>query len=251
MSRKGKTVSRPSPRVWKLAGVLAGVVATVFAMGALTACGGRPSGAGVGAGATGSAVPVGSVASVSAEPYPLPSAPVTAGLSTPSSPPTSRPAAASPAKPKSAPKPAPPQPGVSAIAQAVLDQTNAWRTAAGLKPYVMLTGLVASAHKHNLTMAAGCGLSHQCPGEAPFGDRIQAEGVRWNSAGENCGVGGAANNQAAITAAAKGLNQAMFNEKPPSDGHRRNLLSSSFTHIGIDVVRDSKGSVWLTEDFTS
>jgi uncharacterized protein YkwD len=75
--------------------------------------------------------------------------------------------------------------------------------------------------------------------------------VQWSSAGENCGVGGAANNAAAITEAAKGLNQSMFDEKPPGDGHRKNLLSSSFTHIGIDVIRDSKGSVWLTQDFTS
>jgi uncharacterized protein YkwD len=42
----------------------------------------------------------------------------------------------------------------------------------------------------------------------------------------------------------------MFNEKPPNDGHRQNLLSKTFTHIGIDVVRDSHGTVWLTQDFT-
>jgi uncharacterized protein YkwD len=60
-----------------------------------------------------------------------------------------------------------------------------------------------------------------------------------------------ADNTAAITAAAKGLDQSMFDEQPPDDGHRQNLLSSSFTHIGIDVIRDSKGKVWLTQDFTS
>jgi hypothetical protein len=32
---------------------------------------------------------------------------------------------------------------------------------------------------------------------------------------------------------AVGLTQAMLNEKPPDDGHRQNLLSSTFTHIGI------------------
>ena len=110
----------------------------------------------------------------------------------------------------------------------------------------------ASAHKHNLTMAAGCGLSHRCPGEAPFGDRIHAEGVNWSSAGENCGVGGGvANTTTAITGSATGLNKSMFDEKPPGDGHRQNLLSPSFKYIGIDVVRDSKGNVWLSEDFVS
>jgi uncharacterized protein YkwD len=235
-------VTRPSPRAWKRTAV----IATLLALGGLTACG-RSSTAGFEAGPTSSAVPVGATASISTGPT-ASATPTGASGPLAAAPP---PVAPVPTKTRSAPKAAPRLPGVSAAAQAVLDQVNAWRTAAGLRPYVMLTGLVASAHKHNLTMAAGCGLSHQCPGEAPFGDRIHAEGVNWSSAGENCGVGGAANNPTAITAAAKGLDQAMFDEKPPGDGHRRNLLSSSFTHIGIDVIRDSKGSVWLTQDFTS
>jgi uncharacterized protein YkwD len=232
----------------------AAVVATLFVVGALAACG-HPSSAGVAAGATSSAVPVGATESAPVEPGAVPSASATATgahLSAAGNPPPAPPPLPSRStKSKTAPKPAPPQPGVSAAAQAVLDQVNAWRAEAGLRPYVMLPGLIASAHKHNLTMAAGCGLSHQCPGEAPFGDRIHAQGVQWSSAGENCGVGGAANNTAAITAAAKGLDQSMFDEQPPDDGHRQNLLSSSFTHIGIDVIRDSKGKVWLTQDFTS
>jgi uncharacterized protein YkwD len=237
----------PSPRARRLAGV----VATLLVTGAVAACGQPHS-----AGASSGTVPVGVNASISAEPGTPSATPSAAdGLAAPIAPPTAPPATApatsKAAKPKTVPKPAPRLPGVSTAAQAVLDQTNAWRAAAGLRPYVMLSGLVASAHKHNLTMAAGCGLSHQCPGEAPFGDRIHAEGVQWTSAGENCGQGGAGNNAAAIIQAAKGLNQSMFDEKPPSDGHRRNLLSSSFTHIGIDVIRDSEGSVWLTEDFTS
>ena len=43
----------------------------------------------------------------------------------------------------------------------------------------------------------------------------------------------------------------MLNEKPPDDGHRKNILSSSFTHIGIAVFRDSSGTVWLTQDFSN
>jgi uncharacterized protein YkwD len=122
----------------------------------------------------------------------------------------------------------------------------------GLRPYTMLPGLIASAHKHNGWMAGGCGLSHRCPGEPDLGPRISAQGVHWSAAGENCGEGGpVANTTAAITKMAMALDQDMFNEKPPGDGHRRNLLSKSFTHIGIDVIRDSRGTVWLTEDFTN
>jgi uncharacterized protein YkwD len=43
----------------------------------------------------------------------------------------------------------------------------------------------------------------------------------------------------------------MLNEQPPNDGHRLNILSTSFTHIGIAVYRDSSGTVWLTQDFSN
>ncbi len=47
------------------------------------------------------------------------------------------------------------------------------------------------------------------------------------------------------------IDQSMLNEQPPNDGHRRNLLSSSFHKIGIGVSIDTKGLVWVTEDFTN
>jgi uncharacterized protein YkwD len=101
-------------------------------------------------------------------------------------------------------------------------------------------------------MAGGCGLSHQCSGEADLGARETAAGVHWTAAGENIGEGGpVADTSAAMAQMAVGLTQAMLNEKPPGDGHRRNILSSSFTHIGIAVFRDSRGTVWLTQDFSN
>ena len=50
---------------------------------------------------------------------------------------------------------------------------------------------------------------------------------------------------------AVGLTQDMLNEQPPDDGHRLNILSSSFAHIGIAVYRDSSGTVWMTQDFSN
>lgn len=40
-------------------------------------------------------------------------------------------------------------------------------------------------------MAGGCGVSHQCAGEPPIGDRETVAGVHWTSAGENIGEGAA------------------------------------------------------------
>lgn len=69
-------------------------------------------------------------------------------------------------------------------------------------------------------------------------------------AGENIGTGGpVADATDPIARMALGLTQSMIDEKPPNDGHRRNILSTSFTRIGIVVTRDSHGSVWLTQDF--
>ena len=129
---------------------------------------------------------------------------------------------------------------------------NRARARAGLPAYVILTGLQASASKHNQLMAAGCGLSHQCPGEAALGVRETAAGVHWTAAGENIGEGGpVAGTTAAISQMADNLTRDMLNEKPPDDGHRLNLLSSAFTSIGIAVYRGSDGTVWMTQDFAN
>ena len=54
-----------------------------------------------------------------------------------------------------------------------------------------------------------------------------------------------------IAKMAVGLTQSMLDEKPPDDGHRRNILSPDYQYIGIAVQRDSSGSVWLTQDFAA
>jgi uncharacterized protein YkwD len=134
----------------------------------------------------------------------------------------------------------------------VLALINQARSAAGLPPLTITAGLESSASAHSLTMAGGCGLSHQCPAEPELGTRETAAGVVWSACGENIGEGGpVADTNAAIAQMAVGLTQDMLNEKPPDDGHRRNILSSSFTHIGIAIYLDSSGTVWLTQDFSN
>jgi len=56
---------------------------------------------------------------------------------------------------------------------------------------------------------------------------------------------------AAIAQMAVNLTQDMLNAKPPDDGHRRNILSSSLHHVGITVAWDSSGTVWMTQDFSN
>lgn len=137
-------------------------------------------------------------------------------------------------------------------ADQVLAAINHARAKAGLPPYTMTSALGQSAAAHTGAMAAGCGLSHQCPGEPPLGARETAAGAVWTAAGENIGEGGPEPaSPAAIAQLAVTLTQDMLNEQPPNDGHRLNILSKTFHHIGISVIRDSHGTVWMTQDFAS
>jgi RNA polymerase sigma factor (sigma-70 family) len=186
--------------------------------------------------------------------------PTTASPS-PSAKPSLKPSAAPPTKARPTPaqttraaaQPAA-QPALSsdaAAAQQVLAVINQARAQQGLSPLTISSGLESSSAAHNQRMAASCGLQHVCPGEASLGDRETAAGVHWMAAGENIGTGGpVANTTAAISDMAVGLTRSMLAEQPPNDGHRRNILSQDFHHIGIAVMRDSSGNVWLTQDFS-
>jgi uncharacterized protein YkwD len=96
-------------------------------------------------------------------------------------------------------------------------------------------------------LAAANQLSHQLPGEAPLGARISAQGVSWSWAGENIAL---TSNMS--TAGALGLEQGMVSETPPNDEHRVNILTTTGTIVGVDVLFDSiHHLLWLTEDFAN
>ncbi|MEU8242875.1 CAP domain-containing protein [Actinoplanes missouriensis] len=135
------------------------------------------------------------------------------------------------------------------VAEQVLAHINEARVAEGLKALTLDADLSKAAAIHNQLMIDGCGLSHQCSGESGIGDRFSAQGVKWSSAGENIGYGSSGSSDAAKVKAANGLTDSMLAEVPPNDGHRKNLLSTGFTRIGLSVVRDSQGITWMTQDF--
>ena len=145
------------------------------------------------------------------------------------------------------PKKAPATSG--SILDQVLDHINAARGDEGLAALSLDSSLSKAAALHNQRMIDGCGLNHQCSGEGGIGDRFSAQGVQWRSAGENIGFGFAGAADSEIVKAANGLCDSMLAEVPPADGHRKNLLSKDFKRIGLSVVRESGGKVWLTQDF--
>jgi uncharacterized protein YkwD len=130
-------------------------------------------------------------------------------------------------------------------ANAVLDELNAERAAHGLSALKLNSKLVDSAHTHNLAMAKADKLSHQLSGEAALGSRVSAAGYHWSMVGENI-----AYNSSRSESGVLAVQKAMYNEKPPDDGHRQNILNSKFDDVGIDVINDSvHGKVWLVTDF--
>lgn len=136
------------------------------------------------------------------------------------------------------------------LAQQLLRQINHDRAANNLPAYNWEPRLVRSAYQHNLVMAGGCGMQHNCPNEPQLGARESNQGVRWSYAGENIGMGGPV--QASYESRwsmVSQLHNAMMGERPPEDGHRQNLLSQNFHRVGISIYVDAKNTLWLTEDF--
>jgi uncharacterized protein YkwD len=128
--------------------------------------------------------------------------------------------------------------------EAVFSLLNSERAANGLPALHLNADLTASAHTHNLAMAAANTLSHQLPGEADPFTRMTNAGYKWSAAAENIGETSVTNSSGALD-----LETSMYGEQPPNDGHRLNILGP-YVDVGIDVIIDSAtGLLWLTEDF--
>lgn len=123
---------------------------------------------------------------------------------------------------------------------------NQDRANAGLPPLTWSPILAGTAYNHSTLMVNGCGIAHQCSGEAAPCQRIAAAGINDPACGENIG------NNAATPTLWAGLQQidvSMLNEPEPAF-HRRNILSTTHHHIGIGIRISASNQTWMTEDFT-
>jgi uncharacterized protein YkwD len=130
-------------------------------------------------------------------------------------------------------------------AKRMLDRLNRQRHRLGRRPLTMNVKLIHSAHGHDLRMARRNKLKHKLPGEAFFADRITNAGYHWRSAGENIGWTSVHRLKGLLA-----LEDAMFHEKAPVNGHRLNIINRAFRNVGIDVYWDSAHhKLWFTQDF--
>lgn len=156
--------------------------------------------------------------------------------------PSTRPATHAPAPVTTRAPVAPPAPVVTGdpgLESEIFSMINQERADNGL-PALQLSGaLTTSARRHSAAMAGAQQLSHQLPGEAGLTQREAAAGFHGSAWAENVGetpqgAGGAA-----------GLQDLLYSDPP----HRANILSTSMRAVGVGIVIDSRGQLWLTEDF--
>ena len=131
------------------------------------------------------------------------------------------------------------------FAAAVTSLLNSERHAHHLRALRTDAHLVSSARSHNAAMARTNTMSHQVRGESALGRRMDRAGYHWTWNGENIGF-----NSRTTKAGVLILQKAMYNERPPYNGHRLNILSTHFRQVGVDVYLDrAHHKAWLTVDF--
>lgn len=113
--------------------------------------------------------------------------------------------------------------------------TNIERARHGLAPVRMHTQLNLAASRHADTMARLGVMCHQAGGTT-LSSRIQGTGYVYSACAENI-----AHNQSSA--------REVVGDWMQSPGHRANILTPSYTHIGVHVTRDQRGQAYYCQVF--
>jgi uncharacterized protein YkwD len=119
-------------------------------------------------------------------------------------------------------------------AEAIFRMLNAARIAEGSKVLVRDPLLDKIAKAHSDEMAKVKMIGHNVGAGDPA-QRIKAAGAKASIAGENV----------ASAASSQNAHRALW----ASPSHRSNMLSGEFTRVGVAVVKDTEGRVWVTQLF--
>lgn len=106
-------------------------------------------------------------------------------------------------------------------------KTNGARQSAGMSSYSVASDLVSIARAHSADMARSQTLYHN--------PSLTSQVQNWQAVGENVGEGPNVDD----------IHTAFMN----SPEHRANILDHDFTQVGIGVVVDKNGIIWVTEVF--
>ncbi|MBS4209852.1 CAP domain-containing protein [Bacillus sp. FJAT-50079] len=156
--------------------------------------------------------------------------------------PTEKPAPTQPVE-QQAQKPASPQPTeqkpaeqtnsqLSAFEQQVFELTNQERAKNGLAPLKIDLELSKVAREKSRDMSVNKYFDHNSPTYGSPFDMMKKFGITYRSAGENIAMG-------------QRTPEEVVNAWMNSSGHRANILSTNFTHIGIGYV--ANGNYWTQQ----
>jgi uncharacterized YkwD family protein len=138
--------------------------------------------------------------------------------------------------PVPAPNPKPPAtPGLTADEQRMIELVNAERGKAGLTPLIADLELSQVARLKSQDMIANNYFSHDSPTYGSPFDMMKQFGISYTAAGENI----------ACNQTVEKAHEALMN----SSGHRANILSQNFTHIGIGIVDGGPCGKMFTQMF--
>ncbi|MCY7839948.1 CAP domain-containing protein [Bacillus spizizenii] len=121
---------------------------------------------------------------------------------------------------------------VSAYEKKVVELTNAERQKQGLKPLQIDETLSKSARAKSQDMKDKNYFDHQSPTYGSPFDMMKSFGISYKTAGENIAKGQKTPEEVV---------KAWMN----SEGHRKNILNSNFTHIGVGYVES--GNIWTQQ----
>ena len=125
---------------------------------------------------------------------------------------------------------------VNSMEKQVASLTNSERKAAGLGSLTLDSQLSKLARMKAEDMAKKGYFSHTSPTYGSAFDMMKKYGVSYRTAGENIAKG-------------QKTPEAVMNGWMNSSGHRANILSSAYTHIGVGYAKDSKGNTYWVQIF--
>jgi uncharacterized YkwD family protein len=173
---------------------------------------------------------------------PEPEKSVTKPVPTPASTPVPEPIKSTPTPEptKSTPAPTPVQAstdsGFSSYQQDVLNIVNKERTSRGLSALKLSSEVSKVASTKSQDMVNKGYFDHNSPTYGSPFDMMNQFGISYRSAAENIAMG-------------QRNPQEVMNGWMNSDGHRKNILNSSFTGMGIGIAKDSNGRLYWTQMF--
>ena len=124
------------------------------------------------------------------------------------------------------------------LAQEVLALVNAERAKVGAPALTWDVKLAAAAQDYSVEMAKNGNFSHTGVNGSTFDKRLSAAGASFTAAGENIAKG----QKTAATVMSFWMN---------SEGHKKNILSTNYTKMGVGVAYDKNGTPYWTQEFTN